>query len=199
MKDLKQKNIEFFNKIAHNYDVNFFRNYYIKFLRSVINEVNIKKNSKILDIGCGTGIVLSILKNKNKKLKLYGIDISKNMLKISQKRLGKNVNLKLESIEETNFKTNYFDYIFSTEAFHHYYNHELAMKNIYNILKKNGEFILVDVNFGKILNKLFHIIEPGNTGMHTKREFVRLFEKHNFRIITKKREKLLFTKIISKK
>ncbi len=186
MKSLEQENKEFFDKIAGYYDKMIFKNMLLNQVKNAIEFVNVKKGSKILDAGCGTGNLLKILENEDKILKLYGIDISNKMLKIARKKL-KNAKIKLESVEKLNFKKNYFDYVFSIDAFHHYYNQRLVMRNFYRILKKNGYIIVVDFNFGIFLNKIFSIIEPGNNEMHTALEFKELFKKYKFRDIRQKR------------
>src|SRR3989344_2335204 len=56
------------------------------------------------------------------------------MIKIAKKKL-KKPKLKISSAERLNFKSNYFDYIFSIDAFHHFYNKEKAMKSFYRVLR----------------------------------------------------------------
>ena len=186
MKNLEQKNKRFFNNITKYYDKGIFKNWNRKIERKAIETISIKKNSKILDIGCGTGNLLYLFQEQRKNLKLYGIDISEEMLKIAKVKL-KTTDLKLQSVEQINFKSNYFDYVFSVDAFHHYSNYDLAMKNIYRVLKKEGKLIVVDFNFGFIGNKIFHAIEPGNNKMYSKDEFKKLFKAYEFKNISQKR------------
>ena len=186
MKNLEQKNKEFFNKIAGYYDKSIFKNLLFNPVKKAVEFVKVKKNSKILDAGCGTGNLLKILEDKNASLKLYGVDISKEMLKIARKKL-KNAKIKLEAAEKLSFKKNYFDYIFSVDAFHHYYDCSLVMKNFYRVLKKNGHLIVVDFSFGIFFNKIFSKIEPGNNEMHTVQEFKELFKDYRFKDIKQKK------------
>ena len=182
---LEEKNKRFFDKFAKNYDRGIFKKYNEKRNKKIISNVNVQNNSKILDAGCGTGEVLRILSeiHKNKILKLYGIDVSKNMLQVAKNKLKDKAKLKLISVEKANFKNKSFDYIFSEDAFHHYFDYSLTMKNIYRMLKKNGKLIVADIDFGFIGNKIFHFLEPGNNKMHSKEEFKKLFQKYNFKSI----------------
>lgn len=186
MKNLEQKNKEFFDKIAGYYDKRIFKNFLLNPVQKAVEFVNVKKKSKILDAGCGTGNLLKILENENKNLELYGVDISKEMLKIARKKL-KIAKIKLEAVEKLTFKKDYFDYIFSIDSFHHHYNNRLVMRNFYRILKKEGYLIVVDFSFGIFLNKIFNKIEPGNNEMHTVLEFKELFKKYKFNDIRQKR------------
>ena len=49
----------------------------------------IKKNSKVLDIGCGDGSLLKELFTK-KKIKGVGIDFSNELIKVAKKKIKKN-------------------------------------------------------------------------------------------------------------
>ena len=198
MENLEQKNREFFDKIAQYYDKRIFKNLLLNPVKNALEFVNIKENSKILDAGCGTGNLLMLLSNKNKGLKLYGIDISKEMIKVARKKL-KNAKIKLEAVERLNFKKDYFDYIFSIDAFHHYYNYDLVMKNFYRILKKDGYLIVVDFSFGVFFNRIFNKIEPGNNEMHTAPEFEGLFKEYKFKKIRQKRVGLFTILTIGRK
>ena len=198
MKNLKQENIEFFDKIAKHYDKGIFKNLLLKPVKKTVEFVNVKKNSKILDAGCGTGNLLKILENKNKNLRLRGVDISKEMLKIARKKL-KNAKIELGAVEKLTFKKNYFDYVFSIDAFHHYYNQGLVMRNFYRVLKKNGELVIVDFSFGILFNRIFSRIEPGNNGMHTASEFKELFREHKFKDIKQKKVGLFSILTIGRK
>lgn len=180
-KDYEKINKRLFNRIAKYYDKGVFHTFMINFQNKVVQKINIKKNSKILDVGCGTGSLLVTLKNKNLNLSLYGIDISEEMLKIARKKLSKKEILKVAKAENLPFEKNYFDYIFCTEAFHHFSNQDRAMKNFYKSLKNQSRLIIADFDFGFIANKIFHFIEPGNTKTNTKKEMKELFNRNNFK------------------
>lgn len=95
------------------------------------------KNKKILDIGFGRGIEISILQKKNQT---YGVEITskyfKNLRKIGVKTfLNKNLNLKM-------FKNEFFDYIFMWHNLEHQKDINSLIKKIYKILKPKGYLII---------------------------------------------------------
>lgn len=195
--NLTEKNRNFFDKISRYYDNKIFIKYLTNSQLKMLNIIKPRKNSKILDVGCGTGNLLHILEKQNQNYKLHGIDISKEMLKLAKKKLLK-TRLKLQSAEEPNSK-NEFDYIFSTEAFHHYSDYNSIMNNFNKALKKNGKLIVLDFDFGFLFNKIFHLIEPGNSKMHSASEFKNLFKQHGFKNIMQKRINLLLLLTIGEK
>lgn len=196
---IEQKNKKFFNKIAKYYDRGIFKGWNKKIEKETIEIANIKRNSRILDAGCGIGNLLMLLQGLKKNLKLYGIDISEEMLRIARKKLKNKAKLKLIALEKINFKDNYFDYIFSVDSFHHYANYDSVMRNFHRVLKKNGRLIVVDFNFGFTGNKIFHAIEPGNNKMHSVSEFRELFKRYKFKNIKQKRIGLFSILIMGEK
>ena len=69
----------------------------------------IKKNSIILDVGCGEGRHLKLLAKIS--IKLFGIDYCKSMIDNARKELSDfdNVELFLEDASKTHFQNNYFN------------------------------------------------------------------------------------------
>jgi ubiquinone/menaquinone biosynthesis C-methylase UbiE len=190
-----KENLKFFNKVAKFYDlINF---WFESVILRLLKEVKIKNNSTILDAGCGTGSFLNIL-SKNKTLKLYGIDVSRKMLEIAKKKLKNRAKLSLTPVEKIDYK-NKFDYIFSIIAMHHYSDQEEAIKNFYQSLKNNGKLIILDVDLGKSLNRVFHRIEPANTKIYSKEEIYELLKRYKFKNIQQKRLCLLFLLNVGKK
>lgn len=95
---------------------------------------------KILEIACGTGRIISKLSNKNSKL--FGKDISKDMIEKAQNNYP-NIHFEVEDMTQT--KGNY-DLVFcATNAFQHILNDQQAtasLKSIKEALNSNGTFIL---------------------------------------------------------
>lgn len=178
----------FFDTIAFCYDFCFGNRFYGS-PKEVLNNIPIRNNSRILDAGCGTGNLLEMLENMEEKyklnLELHGIDISEKMLCRARKKL-KKTKLSIQQIEEINYPEDYFDYVFNTDALHHYENPEQAMNNIYRILKNRGKIIVSDFDFKKYINKILHISEPGNNKFYTAEEVRDLLENTGFTNITQK-------------
>jgi len=102
------------------------------------------KNKKVLELGCGTGIFTKeIAKTKNK---IFAIDISSTLLRLAQKRVkAGNVKFILGNAYQTKFNDNYFDYIVGNSILH-YLDIDLAIKEIYRLLKDGGGFIFTEPN-----------------------------------------------------
>lgn len=189
MKNAIKANKRFFDFWAPYYDRGIFGRFLFNIIDKTANSVKIKKGSKILDTGCGTGNLLHILERKNKNLKLYGVDISEKMLQIARKKvkMADITNVSVTNLDKK-FEANYFDYVFSVDAFHHFPNRKTVMNSFYRILNYNGRLVITDFDFGIILNKIFTVLEPGNTGVYTKEQIRDLFKKSGF--IVEKQQKI---------
>ena len=95
------------------------------------------KNTKILDIGCGTGIVMKKLESYGEA---FGIDISDEAILFCIKRGIKNISK--ANAEKLPFENNYFDLITSFDVLEHIDNAVITVKEIYRTLNMNGIAIL---------------------------------------------------------
>ena len=130
-------------------------------LNLVVKLSNVKKDQKVLDVGCGTGL-LSLKFLEKADCYITGIDSSAEMLsifieKIKKLALSERVVYKLEDAKSIEFKPDSFDIVASTMTLHHLKNKYPTIKKIHNILKPKGRFVLGDVNIdttGKITDPI---------------------------------------------
>jgi ubiquinone/menaquinone biosynthesis C-methylase UbiE len=118
-----------------------------KFVSFVANDVRSSNPRSVLDIGCGTGDVLTRLRTHG--VELYGIDPSPYMLKIAEEHIRhdfgtkSSVHLGLGNNRHIPFD-NKFDRIFSSISFHHWKNREQSIPYILSRLTSNGEFTIYE-------------------------------------------------------
>lgn len=194
-----QQNQHFFNCWAYSYDSPWLQWWMMKFHVPVLCELNVKNSLKVLDLSCGTGQLLHSLYTKNQSLELTGVDYSPTMLQVARKRLPPAIKLLQADVHALPFNANTFDYVVSTEAFHHYYNQQKALHQMKRIVKGGGKVIIIDVNFFfKLIHWLFQQLEPGCVKINNKKEMVALFRLAGLTQITSKRS-FLFSLITTGK
>ena len=137
-------------------------------LNLVVELSDVKKGQKVLDIGCGTGL-LSLKFLKKGDCSITGVDSSQEMLsifnnKITQLGLSDKIATKLEDAADLNFEENSFDVVASTVTLHHLKNKLPAIEKIHDVLKPDGRFVLGDIDMdttGKITDpdRLLRLLE----------------------------------------
>ncbi len=128
-------------------------------IKDIIKVSKIKNNSRILDIGCGSGKATILFTNRGYK-NILGLDISKELIEIAKNNLPLEINYIIDSFEDYQFKENFFDLIISAQAFH-WLDQKLAYKKCYEILKPNGTLTLFwnfpDYNKNKLMRSILSL------------------------------------------
>ncbi len=119
---------------------------------SLIRSSSNGKNSQrlVLDVGCGTGGYTLALRKAG--LRVVGLDASEAMLKIARRKLQANF-VRADALSLP-FKNEVFDGVLSITLFEFIFNPEVALKEIYRVLKPEGEIIIGTMN-GKSLWFIF--------------------------------------------
>ncbi len=125
----------------------------------LLNQYTKKKDIKILDAGCGSGLVGESL-NKFGYYNIYGVDFSQNMLNLVKKNIYNNLEL-VDLNEKLNYRDNFFGAITCVGTFTYGHVKSYVLDEFVRILKKNGlicftinEGIFYEYNFDKKIDEL---------------------------------------------
>lgn len=101
----------------------------------------VKNNCSILDIGCASGFLYDLLKNKN--IKYSGIDYNKHFVDYNKKR-GLDVKQCDVSKEKLPFEDNSFDIVYCSHVIEHINTREQInfMSEISRVLKRGGKAMI---------------------------------------------------------
>jgi cyclopropane fatty-acyl-phospholipid synthase-like methyltransferase len=101
----------------------------------ITESLNIKKEDKILDLGCGNGRFLEVLEKDSDYL---GLDNSTKLIEHAKKNYEKEFEV-LDILELEKLKKDDFDYIFSWATFHHIPGKRLRKKFLEDVYRKTSE------------------------------------------------------------
>ena len=108
-----------------------------------------KQYSSILDIGCGCGLDIFLMKNKFPESNIVGIDITYSLLNEGRKIHG--LKVCRASAIELPFKERTFDLVTLNGVFNQIYDKERLLKAVVRVLKSDSAVIVSDL-FIKVEN-----------------------------------------------
>lgn len=131
-------NISEYKNIFDNEESHFFYVGNHKLVLSLLKEsMGNRREIKILDAGCGTGLLAKKLKDFGK---VWAIDLSEEAIKFARKR---GLNARQASVTKLPFTDEFFDAVTSIDVIYHKkVNDQKALQEILRVLKPGGVLIL---------------------------------------------------------
>ncbi len=138
----------------------------------------------LLDVGCGPGLFLETLAQRDPGLALAGLDISPEMVRVAKERLGTRADLRVGDAEALPWEDRRFDYVVCVDSFHHYPHATRALAEMHRVLKRGGRLTIADPTVPPVLRQLANAVNPllhrGDVRMYDQREMVRMLDAQGF-------------------
>ncbi|WP_297422636.1 class I SAM-dependent methyltransferase [Clostridium sp.] len=206
------KKAEIIAKAKKQFDKDFFTEGYIdiisddKHLEGILAKIDTKPNSRILDLGTGSGYLAFPLALKHKEIEVVGLDIVENTIRrnnevVMEKGIN---NLTFSSYDGITipYENNTFDAIVTRYALHHFPNIEETIKQLQRIVREGGQIYISDPTPNKIDNKRFvdkymQLRDDGHVKFYTKEEYIELLNKYGFELENIFISKVRFPRVVS--
>ncbi|HKY43378.1 MAG TPA: class I SAM-dependent methyltransferase [Pyrinomonadaceae bacterium] len=133
--------------------------------QELISQANVKPDHHILDIGCGTGTFVVLLKRQFPAAEVIGLDPDPKALRRAKSKVARaavSVQLDQGFSDELPYESESFDRVFSSFMFHHLeeQEREKTLKEVLRVLKPGGSFHMLDftADHGEhgFLDRFFH-------------------------------------------
>lgn len=113
--------------------------------RAVLDRLDAQAGERILDVGCGTGVLLGRLGRATPDARLTGVDPVLEMLALARRRLPASaVDLREAAAERLPFGDGSFDAAVSASVFHYVRQPETALAEMRRVLRPGGRLVLTD-------------------------------------------------------
>jgi len=117
----------------------------------ILKDIKRVKFTSLLDAGCGTAPMLSLLTRLYPDNKFTGLDITEAMIgKANEKQL-RNTRFVVGDCEEMPFRDNSFDIVINSQCLHHLPQPQLFFNEVRRVLKPGGHLILRDMTAPKLI------------------------------------------------
>ncbi len=152
----------------------------------VLAELEKEPFNDLLDCGCGTGPMLTLLHEKYPEKHYTGIDLTPKMIEVAKRKALKNVELVVGDCENLPFEANSFDVVICCESFHHYPNPQDFFNSVSRVLRPGGRLVLRDMTMNSAAVRWFcntiemplaHLIGKGDVRIYG-REDIRELSKN---------------------
>lgn len=104
---------------------------------SIIDELNLKGMERVLDLGCGDGVLTARIAALLPHGEAVGIDASQGMIAVAREKERSNLRFFLKDIDGLDF-VDEFDLIFSNAALHWVEDHPRLLRNVRRALCSGG-------------------------------------------------------------
>lgn len=110
----------------------------------ILEELRKEQFETLLDAGCGTAPMLSLLTREYPDKHYVGLDLTPEMIAKAKAKNLPNTELIVGDCENLPFEDGRFDVVINSQSFHHYPNPQDFFNSVYRVLKPGGCLILRD-------------------------------------------------------
>ncbi len=142
-----------------------------------LSHVRISPDAVILDIGCGGGIAVQNMAGTAFSGKIFGIDHSEDMVRLSRKTNASHiedgrVEIMFGSVSSLPFSDGSVDLVTAFETFYFWPDRGENLREVHRVLKQGGTLLIVNAAYGheKFAKRNARIARFGGFTLHTPEE-----------------------------
>jgi ubiquinone/menaquinone biosynthesis C-methylase UbiE len=157
--------VERFNRWAATYDRHYLQRLVFEPVQETVLDLaasQVPSAAEILDVGCGTGRLLTAAEQRFPNARLAGVDAASEMIKHAQsvQPAESRINFRQAVAEQLPFPGAQFDLVLSTMTFHHWADQRQGIAEIARVLKPDGRWVLADFIAGGPMRWVFRLVRP---------------------------------------
>jgi len=170
---------------VYNQNIPFVSNLFRNRVKIALQLADIKSNSTVIDVGCGSGYVLKKIRKLNFSCDRYGIEIGRKHLEELEEN-----HFRQADARKIPFSKEFFDTVFVLDVLEHIKELDVAIDEIRRVLKPNGVVILsgpTESWFYKLSRFLWLRRVDYIEHVFTVYDIEKQFESKGFKLISRKR------------
>jgi ubiquinone/menaquinone biosynthesis C-methylase UbiE len=132
-----------YDRLAGEYDRRW-GDYVTASVRATLRRLEVRPGARVLDVGCGTGTLLTALVRAVPGVMCVGVDLSARMLAVARRKLPPAVALVAGTAERLPFADASFTAVVSTSALHYFRDPAAALREMGRVLAPGGSVVITD-------------------------------------------------------
>lgn len=144
----------------------------VRYKNILIEQADIRAGQRVLDLGCGTGTLAIMVKQKHPSAEVAGLDADPDMLKVARYKSSQAkapVKFDVGFTNNLPYPDQTFDRVLSSIMIHHLKtpDKKKTAQEVFRVLKPGGQLHIVDFGkpvtwYGKMLGPFLHRFEEAN-------------------------------------
>ncbi len=163
-------------------------------LRMTIERIGDLPAGRVLDVACGTGLLLELLAQRSDSSELFGVDTVPAMLDVARKKLGQRATLLESEAARLPFDDADFSLVVSTNSLHYFPDVDAVLREIRRVISPSGNLVITDwcrnYFWMKVLNRLLPRTQHAHVHTHKLGELERRLSQAGFSINSVTRRKI---------
>ncbi len=186
---LRDKSKNYFDKLAAKYDQSWDGKYCLQMYANILEKISTFSFLSVLDVGCGWGSMLDMIKTEYPEVEAAGLDLSEKMIEQAQSLLGSDALLRTGDVEDIPWPDDSFDLLLCNSSFHHYPNPQKSLQEMQRVLKPQGRLLIGEPWWSKNIRKIinFYLRTPlnlsGDVYIYSRNEMENLLAGEGFRTV----------------
>jgi ubiquinone/menaquinone biosynthesis C-methylase UbiE len=147
---------------------------------SLLEQLDIENLHDALELGCGIGSV-SVYLSENHQMNVIGTDFDLAQIEIARSSYPENdrLHFRVEDASNLSFEDNSFDLVLSQNVFHHIPAWDVAVREVFRVLRQGGYLIWLDLVFPQLIKTVFQPLVK-NYGLYTFDDIEKAFMNSGF-------------------
>lgn len=182
-----------YDRLAGEYESRW-SHYVMSSVRETVRRLPLTPAVRVLDVGCGTGLLLSEVKERIPDAIVVGLDVSRNMLGVAKSRAPNLSGLVQADVHYLPFAAGTFDLVVSSSSFHYWWQPREALRDIVRALSHGGQVVITDwcddFLACRIADRILRIVDRSHQRILGSRQCTTLLETSGFEITSLDRYKI---------